>query len=285
MIKLFRLASWLFLCSIIGTGVVVQAQEIPTEQDSFTEHVAEELRQALSNTPVSVKAPLTLSVGEWQANLHRIFNFCKTNKQSCPVELNHFVQGLAQAYKESNTPPDKNAIRLIVRTTDYLEQAIKSLKADGPHPISKPFVDGLVLLPVLDTPRAVRSLGDKDLKAMNLTHDELFELGRANLKASIKPLADVAKPVKAGQIGNIHGGIFDPSRLALLSEWSNLVDAQGGTLLVSIPTTDTVLYLSESSPVAIDALRSLSQDLMSKAPNPLSNKILRWTSSAWEVVP
>jgi len=51
-----------------------------------------------------------------------------------------------------------------------------------------------------------------------------------------------------------------------------------------VPTTDIVLYIGEDSPVAIDALRTLAKQLRQRAPNPLSDVLLRWRSAGWEVV-
>ena len=62
------------------------------------------------------------------------------------------------------------------------------------------------------------------------------------------------------------------------------VEAQGGTLIVAIPTTDTVLCIAEDTPGAIGALQALVNRIMLRAPNKLSATLLRWRSSGWEVV-
>jgi uncharacterized protein YtpQ (UPF0354 family) len=281
--KHFAKYIWLLFSCTLLISTQALAKEIPTNQDAFTEYAAEKIRLELVETPVSVKAPLTLSVGELQANLHRIFSFCNDNKPSCSDELDRFVKGLAQAYKDSNTPPDKNAIRLIIRTTEYLENSLKQIKGSGSPPISEPFITGFVMMPVLDTPRAIRSLGEKDLKTLNLTQKELFDLGKSNLKSNLKPLTEIAKPVKSGEIGTIFGSIYDVSRVSIQSEWLELANNQNGALLISMPTTDKIIYVSESTPSAIDALRTISKDIMSKSSNPLSNRILKWTPSKWEL--
>ena len=94
----------------------------------------------------------------------------------------------------------------------------------------------------------------------------------------------VAKVAQPGQIGHLSGDLYHSSRLALHESWSPLAKAQGGVLIVAAPATDTVLYLSEDTPPAIGALRTLAQKVMRGAPNPLSSELLRWTPKRWEVV-
>jgi hypothetical protein len=117
-----------------------------------------------------------------------------------------------------------------------------------------------------------------------------FELysraAQENVQASLKPLAESAKPVGSGQIGTVTGSVYEVGRVALHQQWAQLASAQQGTLLVALPTTDVVLYVSESTPAAIEALRALSKNTAAKASNPLSPTIvLKWGNDRWEAVP
>jgi hypothetical protein len=70
----------------------------------------------------------------------------------------------------------------------------------------------------------------------------------------------------------------------MFESWSPLAKAQGGKLIVAAPATDTVLYISDETPIAIDALRTLANSVSARAPNRLSGELLRWTPKQWEVV-
>lgn len=269
------------LCTYLGA----HGQVVPTGQSEFTEYVAAKLKQELSNVPVSVKSPLTLSAGQLQVNLDRIYGFCRSNADGCSEEVDGYVKGVSQVIKERNAPLDKSSVRLVIRPTEYIKRAQSSLGPGGPILQSKPFVEGLVIVPVLDSPRAMRPLDNRDLAALSLSQDQLVELGRSNLAATMKHLTEVAKPVSAGQIGTVDGNVFDTSRVLLHSQWTQLAQAQSGTLLVSLPATDVLLYASESTPTAIDALRRMTGRVMSKAPNPLSATVIKWTAGGWELVP
>jgi hypothetical protein len=260
------------------------AQDIPKDEARFTQHVAELLRKEVGDTAVTVKGPLTLGLGELQANLDRVFAFCKRNTDGCSQEIDTYVRGAAQVHRDRNAAPKREAARLVVRTTQYLQNVQGSLPHDAPALQPRPLVEGLVALPVLDSPRTIRMLTERDNKALGLTPDETYQLALANTRAALKPLMEVAKVAGAGQIGQLAGDSFHPSRLALHDTWAPLAEAQGGKLIVAAPATDAIFYISEDTSTAIDALRALVNNVMSRAPNRLSDTLLRWNQSGWEIV-
>jgi hypothetical protein len=105
-----------------------------------------------------------------------------------------------------------------------------------------------------------------------------------NLRATLKPLMEVAKVAGQGQIGQLTGDVYQPSRLVLHDDWAPLAAAQNGTLIVVAPATNAVFYIGEDTPVAIDALRTLAKKVIAHAPNGLAVILLRWNAAGWEVV-
>lgn len=123
-----------------------------------------------------------------------------------------------------------------------------------------------------------------DTAKLGLTADEVFELGLANVREELPPLMSVAKVAEQGQIGNMVGSVYNPSRMILLDSWAPLAAAQGGVLIVAIPATDAVFYVGEDTPKAIDALRTLTKMVLARAPGKLSGNLYRWRASGWERV-
>jgi len=272
--------------ALIAMATAATAEDIPSDETGFTEYVAAQLRKEVSEESVIVKGPLTLGLGELQANLDRVFKFCAGNSADCAVALDRYVKGAAEVHRERNAPPSREAVRLVIRTSQYA-QAVQS-GTSGPGPIQmlpQPFVEGLVTLPVLDSPRTLKMLGEKDAKALGLSEAEVRELGLANLRKELGPLMDVAKVVGKGQIGRLVGDAYHPSRLLLIDTWAPLAARQGGVVIVAIPATDTVFYIGEDTPVAVEALRALANNVAARAPNRLSGVLLRWHESGWRVVP
>jgi uncharacterized protein YtpQ (UPF0354 family) len=270
------------VAAILASAAV--AQGVPADEPAFTEHVAGLLRKEIGDASVLVASPLTIKVGELQANLDRIFAFCKRNADTCSAEVHRYVKGAAQVHKERSAPPTREAVRIVLRSGQYTQVAQSSVGGSGAEIQPHPFVDGLVALPVLDSPRALRMLGTKSNEQLGLSAQEVYDLGIANLKKELRPLMEIAKVAGRGQIGQLVGDSFHPSRLLLTESWAPLAQAQGGTLIVAVPATDAVFYIGEDSPVAVDALRALVRNVMSRAPNRLSSILLRWKESGWEVV-
>lgn len=183
-------------------------------------------------------------------------------------------------------PLDKAAVRLVLRSRAYLANARKMLGATPQlayRSLAGSASSGLVVVPVLDTAHAVRPLDDRDMSALGLELDQLIELGERNMRATLKPLQDKARPVGPGQIGSLPRDFFEVGRVAMHADWAPLATAQQGVLLVAVPTTDALLYISEDSPAAIDALGALAREMAAGAPNPLSGAVLQWTSTGWRL--
>ncbi|WP_445219414.1 hypothetical protein ACKWRH_04035 [Bradyrhizobium sp. Pa8] len=281
-----RICRWLIAAIVAGDLVgagAARAQQIPADEPAFTAFVAERIRAEIRDTPVVIKGPLTLSVGPLQTNLDRIYAFCKANTGGCAREIGAYVSGVKATASSRNDPPTRAALRVVVRSADYMRQALREVDARGPA-LTRPLAEGLVIVPVLDSPRAVRVFNDKDRAALGLTQEQVFDIAIANLRSSVKPLTTVAKAVPSGQFGTLTGDYYQTSRLALVDSWAPLAQAQGGILIVAAPSADLVLYASEDSSAAIDALRTLARNMMARAPKPLSGTLLRWTPKGWQLV-
>src|SRR5262245_4692822 len=278
-----RLCGVLIILSAMACSSA-SAQDIPRGEAAFTEYVAAQLRREMGDAVIVVKGPLTLAVGELQANLDRIFAYCNRDRTGCAREISTYVKGIAQVHKDRLAPPSKEAVRVLVRTQAYVSMSQAALPKQGLKLQPRELAGGLVMLPAIDMPRSLRMLTEKDNEALGLSADEVFKLGFANLRAQLKPLMEVAKVVQPGQIGHLSGDVYHPSRLALRESWSPLAKAHGGKLIVAVPTTDTVLYVGDDAPTAIGALRALAKNVWTRAPNQLSTELLRWTPKRWEVV-
>jgi uncharacterized protein YtpQ (UPF0354 family) len=281
-----RLCRWLIAAIVVGDlagAGAARAQQIPADEPAFTAFVAERIRAQVRDTPVVVKGPLTLSIGPLQANLDRIYAFCKTDTNACAREIGTYVSGIKATRSSRNDPPTKAALRVVVRSAEYMRQALGEVGARGPA-LTRPLAEGLVIVPVLDSRRAVRVFNDTDRAALGLTQDQVFDIAIANLRSSVKPLTTVAKAIPSGQFGTLTGDSYQTSRLALIDSWAPLAQAQGGVLIVAAPSADLVIYSSEDSSTAIDALRTLARNMMARAPKSLSGAVLRWTPKGWQLV-
>lgn len=257
---------------------------ISNDASKFSANMASKIQAELPNTPVSIKAPLTLTVGQETLFLQKIYAYCSSNPSSCEIESAQYAKDFANFYKQPKAVLSPDSVRLVVRTQDYISSAMEKLGPNAPKLVNWPLVKGLVIVAVLDTPSAIRPLNQSDLTSLNLTSSQLFDLASKNMAKSLKPLNTIAKPVENGQIGTIHGEIYNVGRVANFQEWAQLAHNQKNTLLIALPTTDTVLYVSDSSTTSVDALKTIARSISSRSSNPLSDIILKWTPTAWEVI-
>jgi uncharacterized protein YtpQ (UPF0354 family) len=276
---------WLVF-GLMTFATVSVAEDVPSDEAGFTDFVASRLRTRLSEAEVSVKGPLTIGIAGLQLNLDRVFNFCHANADRCTAQIENLVSGAMETYQSQHAPPEKEAVRLVVRTTEYVDGARSAPEGTkGIEMQARPFIEGLYVLPVIDNPRTVRYLRQSDNEKLGLSADQVFELGLANLKQELPPLMSVAKVAGRKQVGNMVGSFYYPSRMLLVDSWAPLAQAQGGVLIVAIPATDAVFYIGEDTPVAIDALRTLTRMVLARAPTKLSGDLYRWRAAGWEKVP
>ncbi len=258
------------------------AQTVPVDPDGFTDYSLNLLRAVLpAGSVVKVQEPLLLNADGLSINLQRPQQFCSASPQHCSAALRAYVDSVAAVLKQRDAPIDSKSVMLSIRDAAYLQRAQAAVGADGPAFEARPLADGVLAIAMLDTPRAARPLNSRDAQHLKLSDDQLFALAAENLRAALEPLDSKAKPVASGQIGTLRGGYHEAGRIALLADWAGLAAAQNGTLLVAAPATDVVLYISESSPTAVDALRTLARDIAAKSASPLSPAVLRWTAQRW----
>ena len=272
------------LCISVIASYAARAQDIPKGMDAFTEYVAGQLRLEVGTAPVAVKGPLTLSIGHLQANLDRVYAYCKRDAAGCAREISTYVKGVAQVHKDGLRLPTKDAVRIIVRTHAYVTASQAALPKQAPKLQSRELAGELVVLPAIDMPSTIRVLTEKDSQTLGLSTNEVFSLGFANVRKRLKPLMEVAKVLQPGQIGHITGDVYNSSRLALHDSWTPLAKAQGSQLVVAVPTTDTVLYVGDNTMLGINALRAFVNTVGARAPNVLSKELFRWTANGWEIV-
>ena len=255
----------------------------PAERAAFTERVAALLRARLAGQEVTVAAePLTLKVGELQANLDRVFGFCRANAQGCDDELKRYVQAVADARNSASAPVTQEALRLVIRPADF---AGAGAAATSATPLRRPFAPGLQALPVVDGERSARVMNEGDCEKLGLSPQQAHDVALANVRKSLKPLADVARPVQRGAIRKLEGDFYESSRVLVPGDWAPLAQAQDGVLVVALPAKDVVLYSADDSAAGLDALRTYARDVTRRSPAPLTDILLRWAPAGWQAVP
>jgi hypothetical protein len=279
-----RLAS-LALAACLAAPAAFASGDIPLDAASFTTYMAERLQAEIKDVPIEVTGSLAVIVGTSAINMERIFRDCKASTGDCDPAFDRFVHGVVEAHRAQGPVVDASAVRLVVRRREAIDHVLAAMGATPPRIELEPLPGGLVAVPVLAAPRAAMLLSGKALDQLGLDHEKLFELARKNMQQSLAPLMDKAKPVGPGQIGSLGGGAVDAGRVTLPGQWAPLAEAQHGTLVIALPTTDLVLYIAEATPAALDGLAAFAKNTAARAANPLApGVLLRWRDGRWEAV-
>ena len=260
-----------------------QWEDSSAEQAAFTDRVAALLQARLGNEAVRVAEPLTLKLGELQANLDRVFAFCRSNAQDCEAELGRYVQTVVDLHQREQAPITKESLRAVVRTAEFVREAAVATSGEI-EVVLRPLAPGLVALVMVDTPSSASVLKASDAQRLGLSADQAFEQGLLNVRQTLQPIAKVAQELRAGGIGTLAGEFYESSRLLFPEEWAPLAKAQQGVLIVALPAKDLLLYGADDSAAGLEALRTLVRDVMRRSPGPLSDQLLRWSEAGWQPV-
>lgn len=260
------------------------------DEKAYTEEVASRIALALPQVRVKVSGPLTVKVDKadgvnlLQANLDRVFAVCQSSPDICDSATGNYVNALSQVLEDMTRPLDTSMLRLTIRPLDVLAGAQSSLPSSAPRLVQRPFVGGLGMAVVLDMPSSMRMFSVDDAKALDVSEAAAIDVARKNLRVNLKPLADYEWPMASGSLGLISGSPYESSRLLLHDDWTPVAEALNGNLVVAIPASDALVYGRGDTDEALDALRTLVEDVTRHAERPISKTLFRWTSEGWEIV-
>jgi uncharacterized protein YtpQ (UPF0354 family) len=284
---LFRL--WVVLAAaLFACPVAAQPDPSPPrDEGAFVKYVAGRIAR-VSGTKVEPADRLSLNVSATDgsplltANLDRVWSACQRLRERCAAFVDEYVASVSSMIDERSRPPQKEALRIIIRPKSYLE----SVKGDdAAHaPLARPFMGDLAAVLVIDGASSLRSAQREDLAALKLSEDEAFELAKQNLRTrELKPLDAVLKPITGKAIGYLEENAYESSRLLLHEDWKKYA-GEVGTLIVAVPATNFLIYGSGANPEATGALRALALDVARKSQRPLSPLLFRWRPQGWEIV-
>lgn len=275
------------LAAALSSAASVHAQSVPLDDPGFTDAITEKFRSALPDEHVVVAGPQRLTIGNAGSavNLARLWQSCHATPVSCDAQSDAFVNGMVKSFKEMNKPPERQQVRLALRSAAAANGLLASSRGTGLNLQVQPFVDGLDSVVVIDSPTTLRWASSHDLEALQLDSAALRELARNNTHGGMQPLVSVAPPAPKGKIGAIEGGdVYTASRLLFPADWAPLAKAQGGVLIVAVPRTTTILYVGDDGATSIGALRALARE-QAQGRDAVGDMLLRWTPEGWKTLP
>jgi hypothetical protein len=278
-----------FVIASAGPAAAGAADAGAADADALTTRAAETLAKALPAAKVTVKGPLqlglTMQSRSFTVRLDNPFDYCGRDPPNCDRALQAYLANLAATLKEAAEPLEKSAIRVVVRSTGYVEDAHRQAAGKpGALIIARPLAGDLWVLPVVDRPHGVKPLSAADLAGLGLSEDAAIALGKRNLASAIPPVSSVMHDLGPNAVGTISGNFYDSSRVVLHDQWAPLAKKLGGRLIVAVPATDVLVYGEAKDPAALDALATFAREAAKRSQRPISTTVLKWVPGGWEVV-
>ena len=260
-----------------------------SSKQAFTEAVAARLRSR--GLVVTVKSELLLGIAdggnETTMNLGLNWTVCTDDVHECQGDLAKMIEMIPLL---GQLPPvDPATLEAAIRTVGHVQEMTGHGQAPfGLDLLAPAQVVGadLEMIVLVDEAGRARPALTGDLKALGLTRDAVVARALKNVHERIGSVVDLVKPTRDGALGSLQTGEFYESSLLLdTAGWAKVARRQPGTLLVSVPAVDTLLYKWATDPKDIEAFRAITGAFASKAQSPLSKSILRWNGTGWEAQP
>jgi hypothetical protein len=205
----------------------------------------------------AIAAPLQLRADtgpdrQLVVRLDQVWASCAARPEACEEELRTYARRSGAAFAQGEIArPDQ--ILPALRPASYLEGRTVS-----PGMGVEPFVAGMVLLYVEDSPTHLRSLREGEVAALG----DVKALARANLT---RHLGD-AKATVLGTPPRQDRGAHDER-------------------LLRVEPNDVVLFVIAPRPETIAKLRAATEGIYAKARRPLSTSVLAWSPDGWKELP
>jgi len=261
---------------------------VPLDEDGFTAFVAERFREAVPDYPVTIDAPLTITIAApsdpLTCNLDRAFDHCRSHPRDSAEWLESYVEKMRAYLAGMNAPIDRSMLRVVVRPKDYIERMQQGMAAKGIEAAVEPLAEDLSAVVYIDLPTALRSAGTHDFKALGLTPAEAMAEAKANQAADREDFEDSLDDFEDG-IGMLTGDVYHSSWFALPEVWAGLAEDYQEGLLVAVPAMDTLIYARDLGIESLSHMHQAAEDLADKSERPISKSVYRWTEQGWELVP
>lgn len=274
-----------------GAQAAQSAGTVPTNVADFTNYMAGQFKQALTDYEVTIVSPLTIRIAKAgsdsgiTANLDRMRDFCVRNSNGCNAMLQSFVAQASATLKNTDRPIDPAMLRAAVRPKTYVEGLRKQIGDDRVAQMAIEDLGGdLAIICYLDFPTAARPAMTADFDKLGISKEAALSKAKENVAAMLGSLSTSVKDLREREIGTLSGNYYESSWLALHDAWADAAQRFSGELIVAVPAADKLLYAKRTDRRSVDALRTFAAQVARQSDRPLSPSVYHWTKDGWEQV-
>jgi hypothetical protein len=279
------------LASICGAGCGNRsaiAVEPPLQAGAFTAYVAQQFHKALPQAKIQITGPLTLEVeaasGASTAHLDTTFSACLRNPNACNLLVTTHVAQMSAVYGTADHGFAAADLRVVVRPGGYMDQYRQVIAGKG-APVAAPLAGGFWMIGAADRPTAIEMINSSALTSLGLSPEEALMVGKRNMLHSMSDHLTHALEHHRTGVGMLENDPYISSLFAFPELWASLAKVAGGSLLVSVPASNVVLFCNGDEAGANEAMKQAVQEVMSHAERPFSPTVFRWSADGWTAQP
>jgi uncharacterized protein YtpQ (UPF0354 family) len=289
---------FLFLCAV-ALAVSGCKKEEPRPAPGVPADLAKRVEARIKETAPGFKVEIadasTLKVKtdkdlEATISLDNLNLACQSDPAGCSQMTGSFVEKIVGSLKAAGSPAElkPEMIRAVLKNQEYMD-GLKAVYRQSPPEkrednriVSKPYMAGLHIVYVVDSPGSMRQLSVGDMKEMKLDPEKVHQLAMLNMEKTLGDIPKADAPELPGLFVITAGDSYEAARVLLHKKWAKIAEEVEGDLVVALPTRDLVFFTGSADENRVRILREMARRVVEREPYSLTDKLFKWTPGGWE---
>jgi uncharacterized protein YtpQ (UPF0354 family) len=246
---------------------------LPEQREAFAEHVATLFHRLYPEAEVRLTGPGNLKVGGRRLDLDNLYRLVAQDPDRGVEIAEQFIESLFAGDAIAADAMPFDLARPMIMPRIHPESIFKKLERELVAHI--PFVNGTVILFVLDLPQMTVSVTSEQAIRWGVEPEDLERIARKNLQETTPSLEVRFIESKEGgkaALFSHHDG-YDAARLLLGGLFGALAPELGGDFLVGTPSRDVFVALSRDPGDFVSRVRDRIQRDYEKLPYPITTDL------------
>ncbi len=248
-------------------------EPLPLEPTAFSAQVVEILRRLHPDTTAEVVADLRILFDGRHLALENLYRMVLRDPASAQEIVENYLERLFEGDQLTDAPLPFSVARTRIMPRIQPESIFEQLNRELVAHV--PFVNGTVIVFVIDLPQLTVSITTEQMLRWGLTADDLDAISRENLARYAPDLevrmVDSHDGGRAAIVSQQDG--YDAARLLLSTLHGRLARELRGDFYVATPARDTFIAMSAGPNAFIDRLRQRIDEDYRRLPYPITSDL------------
>lgn len=247
--------------------------QLPREPEAFSEFVLRIIRKRVTDRQVELMGPMDLTIGGRHLDFGNLYRMVCCDPDNGLTVVDDFLDRLSEGDAVTNTPLPLSLARTRIMPRIQPISIFENL--DREQVAHMPYVNGTVIVYVIDMPRMTVSITVEQLLKWKVSVDEVDQYARENLSRYSPDLKIQLVDSEDGgraAIFSAHDG-YDAARLLLDTLHRRLAPELNGDFFVAAPARDMFVAMSYNPEKFVDRLRTKVDRDYRRLPYPITTDL------------